>query len=179
VRSFLYIPSVQSPFHWLLPSVLVMAPVYSHIQSHEREQEKAAELLQDARDRAFKTRGYNFIDTRKKLVAEFRARNDNKEPYEWQLDVSEALILGLDCTVIAGTGAGKTMPFAMPLYVETEKMMIVISPLNALEEDQVRCNMCFNIVIFMHPICRRRDLKRWVCRRLQSTGRHTMRSYTR
>jgi len=74
-----------------------MAPVYSRIQSHEREQEKAAELLQDARDRAFKTRSYNFIETRKKLVVEFRARNDNKEPYEWQLDVSEALILGLDC----------------------------------------------------------------------------------
>jgi superfamily II DNA/RNA helicase len=98
-----------------------MAPVFSCIQSHQREQEKAANLLQDARDNAFKTHGYNFIETRKKLVEEFRACNDNKEPYEWQLDVSEALILGLDCCVIAGTGAGKTMPFAMPLYVETEK----------------------------------------------------------
>jgi hypothetical protein len=103
----------QSPFHWLLPSVLVMTPVFSHIQSHEREQEKAAELLQDARNRAFKTRGYNFVETHKKLVAEFHTQNDNIQPYEWQLDVSVALILGLDCTVIAGTGAGKTMPFVM------------------------------------------------------------------
>ena len=145
-------PSAQSPFHWLLPSVLVMAPVFSRIQSHEREQEKAAELLQDACDKAFKTRGYNFIETRRKLVAEFRVRNDNKEPYEWQIDVSEALILGLDCTVIASTGAGKTMPFAMPLFIETEKMMIVISPLNALEEDQVRHGSWFNIVILIYII---------------------------
>jgi hypothetical protein len=65
---FLYVPSAQSPFHWLLPSVLIMTPVFSRIQSHEREQEKAAELLQDACDRAFKTRGYNFIDTHKNLL---------------------------------------------------------------------------------------------------------------
>ena len=57
--------------------------------------------------------------------------------YPWQVDVAEALLLGVDCTVIAGTGAGKTMPFVMPLFVETEKIMVIISPLNALEEDQV------------------------------------------
>jgi superfamily II DNA helicase RecQ len=57
--------------------------------------------------------------------------------YEWQIDVSEALLLGLDCSVIAGTGAGKTMPFVMPLFIESEKIMIVISLLNVLEEDQV------------------------------------------
>ena len=56
--------------------------------------------------------------------------------YDWQVDVSEALLLGLDCSVIAGTGAGKTMPFVMPLFVESNKIIIVISPLNALEEDQ-------------------------------------------
>ena len=36
-------------------------------------------------------------------------------PYSWQLDVTEAIFLGLDPVVIAGTGAGKTMPFMMPL----------------------------------------------------------------
>lgn len=47
--------------------------------------------------------------------------------------------MGLDCVVIAGTGSGKTMPFAMPLLVDItkKKMVIVISPLNDLEEDQV------------------------------------------
>ena len=56
--------------------------------------------------------------------------------YDWQVDVSEALLLGLDYSVIAGTGVGKTMPFVMPLFVESNKIMILISPLNALEEDQ-------------------------------------------
>ncbi|KAF9537693.1 P-loop containing nucleoside triphosphate hydrolase protein, partial [Agrocybe pediades] len=53
------------------------------------------------------------------------------------LDIAEALLLGLDCSVIAGTGSGKTLPFVLPLLVETKKVTIIISPLNALEEDQV------------------------------------------
>ena len=62
------------------------------------------------------------------------------EPYyDWQLDVTEAIFLGLDCVVIAGTGSGKTMPFAMPLLVDRtkKKMVIKISLLNDLEEVQV------------------------------------------
>ena len=71
------------------------------------------------------------------LHTEFSKQNEGMVAYEWQIDVLEALLLGLDCSVIAGTGAGKTMPFVMPLFIESEKIMIVISPLNALEEDQV------------------------------------------
>ena len=32
-------------------------------------------------------------------------------PYEWQLDVVEAHLLGLDSVVIAGTGSGKKYHF--------------------------------------------------------------------
>ncbi|KAH9952579.1 P-loop containing nucleoside triphosphate hydrolase protein, partial [Russula dissimulans] len=56
---------------------------------------------------------------------------------------SEALLLGLDCIAIAGTGAGKTMPFIMPLLVDPtkKKIVIIILPLNALEHNQaVRFN---------------------------------------
>jgi ATP-dependent helicase YprA (DUF1998 family) len=61
-------------------------------------------------------------------------------PYEWQLDAAEALILGLDCVVVAGTGAGKTIPFVLPLFVQDsrDKLVLIISPLNALETDQAR-----------------------------------------
>ncbi|KAI0692066.1 P-loop containing nucleoside triphosphate hydrolase protein, partial [Cerioporus squamosus] len=61
-------------------------------------------------------------------------------PYAWQVDVAEALWLGLDTAVIAGTGAGKTMPFVMPLLVDKtkKKKVIIISPLNELELDQAR-----------------------------------------
>ncbi|KAH7924177.1 P-loop containing nucleoside triphosphate hydrolase protein, partial [Leucogyrophana mollusca] len=113
-----------------------MAPVHSRISSHERSQEKAARILQDARNKAEKSRKYDSAATRKKICDEFMARNNNMVPHSWQIDVAEALVLGLDCSVIAGTGAGKTMPFVMPLFVHPEKLVIVISPLNALEEDQ-------------------------------------------
>ncbi|KAF8341697.1 hypothetical protein F5887DRAFT_1076461 [Amanita rubescens] len=65
-------------------------------------------------------------------MREFEQRMNGLKPYYWQLDVAEALILGLD----AGTGAGKSMPFVMPLFAFPDKMVIILSPLNALEEHQ-------------------------------------------
>ncbi|KAF7358170.1 p-loop containing nucleoside triphosphate hydrolase protein [Mycena venus] len=50
--------------------------------------------------------------------------------------MGEALHLGLDCSLIVGTGAGKTMPFVMPLFEDSDKIIIITSPLNALEVDQ-------------------------------------------
>ena len=63
---------------------------------------------------------------------------DGRIPYDWQLDAAESLILGLDC-VIAGTGAGKTIPFVLPLFAQDsrDKLVLIISPLNALKTDQV------------------------------------------
>ncbi|KAJ7304699.1 hypothetical protein DFH08DRAFT_638747, partial [Mycena albidolilacea] len=71
-----------------------------------------------------------------KLRNEFLERNNGMVAHEWQIDMGEALLLGLDCSLIAGTGASKTMPFVMPLFVESDKIIIIISPLNALEVDQ-------------------------------------------
>jgi ATP-dependent helicase YprA (DUF1998 family) len=99
-------------------------------------------VLRAARDRS---RDYSSERTREDLVTAFKRASNGLEPYDWQLDVTEALLLGLDCVVIAGTGSGKTMPFAMPLLVDKtkKKMVIMISPLNDLEEDQVRVSTCF------------------------------------
>ncbi|KAJ7229702.1 P-loop containing nucleoside triphosphate hydrolase protein [Mycena rebaudengoi] len=55
--------------------------------------------------------------------------------HDWQIDIGEALHLGVDCSLIAGTGAGKAMPFVMPLFLDSEKIIVIISPLNALEVD--------------------------------------------
>ena len=92
-------------------------------------------MLQTARDRS---REHSSERTREDLVNAFKKAFNGLQPYDWQLDVTEAILLGLDCVVIAGTGSGKTMPFAMPLLVDKtkKKMVIVISPLNDLEEDQ-------------------------------------------
>jgi ATP-dependent helicase YprA (DUF1998 family) len=46
-------------------------------------------------------------------------------------------LLGLDSVVIAGTGAGKTMPFMMPLLLDTNKKVIIVSPLKVLQAHQV------------------------------------------
>ena len=93
-------------------------------------------VLQAARNHS---REHSSERTREDLVYAFKKAFNGLQPYDWQLDVTEAILLGLDCVVIAGTGSGKTMPFAMPLLVDKtkKKMVIVISPLNDLEEDQV------------------------------------------
>jgi bloom syndrome protein len=61
--------------------------------------------------------------------------------YEWQVDVTEAILLGVDSVVIAGTGARKTMPFMMPLLLDRNMRVIIIS-LKVLQKDQVRPQIC-------------------------------------
>ncbi|KAG1725990.1 Chs5p-Arf1p-binding proteins-domain-containing protein [Suillus lakei] len=97
---------------------------------------RSLRILQEARDGAVKARKYDSVATRAIIVGEFEQRTGGKVPYSWQLDVSEALLLGLDCSVIAGIGAGKTMPFVLPLLAQPNKHVLIISPLNALEADQ-------------------------------------------
>ena len=96
-------------------------------------------ILTSARESATKARHYDYAATRRSIENKFRAVFDGKPPYSWQTDVTEALLLGLDCIVIAGTGSGKTMPFGMPLLLEEaeDKMIVVVSPLNELEAEQV------------------------------------------
>ncbi|KAF8446420.1 P-loop containing nucleoside triphosphate hydrolase protein [Boletus edulis BED1] len=83
------------------------------------------------------TPNYCSKTTRDTLSAICEARMGRK-PYPWQLDCAEAFILGIDCIVLAGTGYGKTLPFTIPSFLLPDKITIVISPLNALEEDQAR-----------------------------------------
>ena len=61
------------------------------------------------------------------------------KPYDWQLGVAEVLTLGLDATVIASTGAGRTLPWALPLLLDENRdgVCLVISPLNKLGADYV------------------------------------------
>jgi ATP-dependent helicase YprA (DUF1998 family) len=60
-------------------------------------------------------------------------------PYQWQLDVAEAIHLLMHVVVIAPTGAGKTIPFILPLLIEGAEhgMVLIISPLQELQNDQV------------------------------------------
>ncbi|KAI0702022.1 P-loop containing nucleoside triphosphate hydrolase protein [Cerioporus squamosus] len=107
---------------------------------HAQRAARSASLLDRARKLATKEREYDSESTREDIKRLSTEAFGGKVPYEWQVDVAEALWLGLDTAVIAGTGAGKTMPFVMPLFLDTtkKKMVIVISPLNELEKDQAR-----------------------------------------
>ena len=93
--------------------------------------------LEAAREKAEEEDDYDSAAIRAQLTDEFKKRCEGKLPRDWQLDVTEALMLGLNGIVIAGTGYGKTMPFVMPAFV-SNKIILIMSPLNALERDQVR-----------------------------------------
>jgi len=77
---------------------------------------------------------YDSAMTKEQIEAQFKLACNSKTPYNWQVDVTEALILGL----VAGTGSGKTMPFGMLALSDSswKKMVLVISPLNTLEHEQ-------------------------------------------
>ena len=100
-------------------------------------------LLRTARAKASKSRKYNYEETRATIVKNFTEVFDGKWPYSWQVEPCETLLLGLNSIVIAGTGAGKIFLFAMPLLMDTTCRKMVISPLNALEYDQVREILAF------------------------------------
>lgn len=63
------------------------------------------------------------------------------EPHKWQLEAAMKVLEGNDGIVVAGTGKGKTMVFALlGLAVKLSGTMgyyIIVSPLKALEGDQV------------------------------------------
>ena len=105
--------------------------------SLEQAREFSYKLLSDA---CSKNVGYDSQATRHLLSDTVTALCPTIKPYDWQVDVAEALALGLDTTVIAGTVSGDTLPWALPLLLEEnrDKTCLIISPLNELEADHVR-----------------------------------------
>ena len=103
----------------------------------ERERELPYKLLSEAHA---KKEGYGSLATRRTLSDSMTALCPGIMPYDWQVDLAEALTLGLDTTVIARTGSGKTLPWAIPLLLEQDRdrICLVISPLNKLEADHLR-----------------------------------------
>ena len=106
---------------------------------HARIHENSQANLRLARDQASRSWKYDSRLVRDELCQLVRVVFDGRCPYEWQLDTAEAILLFMDSIVIAPTGAGKTLPFVMPVLLKPEKIVIIISPLIALQQDQV-CN---------------------------------------
>lgn len=57
-------------------------------------------------------------------------------PKDLQLDVVECIGQGQDCILIAGCGWGKTLVYFLPLVLWTDRIIVVISPLKAIMEEQ-------------------------------------------
>ncbi|KAG9101097.1 hypothetical protein FS749_010280 [Ceratobasidium sp. UAMH 11750] len=60
------------------------------------------------------------------------------EPFEWQVDMAEALCKKRDVMCLASTGSGKTLPIVMPCFVDPRVRVWVVSPLNYVEQQQER-----------------------------------------
>jgi len=110
-----------------------MPTVITQIESHAQQKEKSYSNLNKSQELVA---DYKSETTRQKLV-EACLEQCNHRPHSWQLDATESFHLSLDCIILAGTGFGKSLPFVMPLMLDTEKILLVISPLNTLEVDQV------------------------------------------
>jgi hypothetical protein len=97
--------------------------------------------LQKARD---ESPDYDSLSFREAVSTKFESLDDSRPgmyPYPWQLDVAESLYLGLDTTVIAPTGSGKTIPFVLPILFGTKlrgHIVMIISPLKDLQRDMAR-----------------------------------------
>jgi len=114
-----------------------MPPVQSVVSSAEHDHAKGVKCLTVAWTEAAQKHQYDSQKTRQKLSDLVQQYFHGHKPYEWQLNTAEALLLGLNSMVIAGTGTGKTLPFVMPLLYDKASHIIIISPLKALQRDQV------------------------------------------
>jgi len=60
-------------------------------------------------------------------------------PDNWQAHLIQQILQGYDSIFCAGTGYGKSLIFeGLAVLGGSQKLVIVISPLKALERDQVR-----------------------------------------
>lgn len=111
------------------------------------EKVRSTKLLEKTRREARKSRKYDSAETRA-LMSDGCLQCKGFRPHNWQLDVAEAVLLGLDTVLIAGTGSGKTLPFVLPLFADKTgySKVIIVSTLNELEKEQV--SDCMRTKIF-------------------------------
>ena len=113
-----------------------------------------SDTLKNACEAVLKDWEYDSEGTHQTMSRKLQDVFDRKTPYSWQLDTAKAIILGLDCVVFARTGARKTIPFMLPLFVHDswDKLVIIISSLNALETEQVKFSFTALSSVFTNSI---------------------------
>jgi superfamily II DNA or RNA helicase len=56
------------------------------------------------------------------------------KPCLWQIEAARAQLSGNDVIVIAPTGMGKTLAFQIPLCLDPDRILIIVSPLTTLSQ---------------------------------------------
>ena len=141
------------------------------VHPHFKQQARSYANLEAACKIGAKKTGYNSATTRERVKTIFSQRFGHSAR-EWQIDVTEAILLGLNSIVIAGTGAGKTILFMMPLMLSREKKAIIISPLKILQADQVRNAFLTVQCAFNNVYARLRGFRRSISQLWQSMVTH-------
>ena len=76
-----------------------------------------------------------FQSIRERLITSF---NLSYSPDDWQVHLIRRILQGYDLIFCAGTGYGKSLIFeALAILAGPKKVVLVVSPLKALERDQV------------------------------------------
>lgn len=164
----------------LLPAPPFASPAPHDADSVSSDERRAIILLREPGTCARKRRrlaAILFTRTRQTII-EALLKIFGKPPYDWQLDVAEAVLLGLDVTVLASTGSGKAISFILPLLADEtgRKMVVIISPLKELQKDQVS-GVHLNTRRASFTRARSPGLEKWACRLLHSTKTLGLRSY--
>lgn len=127
----------------------ITAAQHARAEFHRRQRKRSYDLLEAARKAK---RTYNSEATWAAINSQLRQRSNGEiSAWDWQLDIGEALHLGVDVEAINRTGSGKTLPMVLQHFIpgNEKKVTVIISPLNVLEEDQVRKFLiyfqCFHI----------------------------------
>jgi len=60
----------------------------------------------------------------------------------WQAKAMQALLLGHDVVVSSGTGSGKSLVYQGMALAKGSGIVLVISPLISIMEDQARISLC-------------------------------------
>ncbi|KDN41764.1 hypothetical protein RSAG8_07295, partial [Rhizoctonia solani AG-8 WAC10335] len=76
--------------------------------------------------------------TPEQILAILAYEKTEKMPYKYQVEVALALKSGRDVVCIAGTGAGKSMAFILPLFLGSKTIVWIVSPLNFIENQMAK-----------------------------------------
>ncbi|KAJ7208650.1 hypothetical protein GGX14DRAFT_395801 [Mycena pura] len=98
----------------------------SSADEHVKRTAESQRVLQAAREKARRKNIYDSAQTRHDLghLARLFEAEFKKPAYEWQINVSEAIVLELEAVVIAGTGAEGQLITALELIVRLSRATI-------------------------------------------------------